>query len=128
MNSSPGHLVGHIATSDPLDPTLNFDKQVTNATGYTWTGYVLNMYMQQPFTISAGTGPLGWLPSAVTYPTGTYLDAHGNSFTNKGTVTFTNLGGSNILPLGSGTFGAVVDSVDTPCTTSNSSRSRCPSR
>lgn len=108
LNSSPGHLVGHIATDTATDPTLDFVKNVTNATGNTWTGYVLNMYMQQPFTIAAGTGPLGWLASATTYPTGTYLDAHGNSFTNMGRVTFTNLGGSNILPAGSGTFGASV--------------------
>lgn len=108
LKASPGHVVGDIVTDTALDPVLTFDKNVTNATGSTWTGYIINIYMQQPFTISAGTGPLGWLPSATTYSTGTYLDAHGNSFTNKGTVTFTNVSGTNVVPGGAADFGAVA--------------------
>jgi hypothetical protein len=109
LTGSPGDLSASIATDTPSDPTLTFDKNVTNATGSAWTGYILNMYMDQPFTITAGTSPIGWLATATTYPTAVYLDSHGNSFTNLGTVVFANSTGSNVAPTNSATFGALVD-------------------
>jgi len=50
QNSSPGHMVGTVITSDPLDPTLYLGSAVNNDTGLIWTDYHVNVYMAVPFT------------------------------------------------------------------------------
>ena len=112
LTSSPGNLLGTFTTDSITDPTVTFDKDVTNATGYAWSGYQFDMFMDQPFTSGTGTTPSGWTASAVTYPTGpigTYTDSHGTGYTNMATVTFANVSGSDIAPGDSTTFGADVN-------------------
>jgi hypothetical protein len=110
LNSSPGHLVGHFTTDGTEDPTVDFVKTVTNNTSYSWSGYQFNMYMDQPFTVPGPqTDPGGWTPSVTTYPTGTYLDSHGNPFTNMATIMFTNVTGLNVDPSDSATFGSTIN-------------------
>jgi hypothetical protein len=108
LTSSPAHIGGDFQTDTTTDPSIDFDKNVTNSTSYAWTGYTFNMYMDQAFTITAGTAPLGWTTSVTPYPTGSYTDSHGNPFTDKATVNFTNVSGANVAIGDTATFGSTV--------------------
>ena len=58
----PGHMVGTFDTDTTLDPTLNIRNTVDNDCDFDWTGYTVNIYLSQPFTISnvQTYGPAGW--------------------------------------------------------------------
>jgi hypothetical protein len=109
LNSSPGHLDGSFQADSASDPTVTFDKTVTNGTGSAWSGYTFNMYMDQQFSCTAGTTPTGWTANAVTDGFGTYTDSHGTSYPYMATVTFTNDTGSDIAAGDSTTFGSSVN-------------------
>ena len=108
LTSDPGHVLGEFQTDSITDPTVTFDVNVTNSTGYAWSGYQFNMYMDQPFTSSPGTAPSGWTTSATSFPTGSYTDSQGNPFTDMATITFSNVSGSDVAPGDSATFGSAV--------------------
>lgn len=49
---SPGHMLGTITTDTTNDPSLTLRTTVDNDTGIDWTGYHVNVYMTNTFTIS----------------------------------------------------------------------------
>lgn len=73
----PGHITGTILTDTEDDPTLTLNNVIDNDTGFAWAGYLVNVYMNKPFTIPTTptlAGPAGWsLTSynAVAWNTGT---------------------------------------------------------
>lgn len=58
----PGHVVGTIQTSSDTDPNLTLTSAINNDTSSAWTAYDVNVYMNNPFTLSAAsvTLPAGW--------------------------------------------------------------------
>lgn len=64
-----GNVTGDITTDVPGDPTLTIQNVINNDTGYAWTGYHVNVFMTQPFTI-ANTIVLnpGWTGSVTQQP------------------------------------------------------------
>lgn len=98
----PGHIVGTIDTSSKTDPSLVLTSDINNDTGFTWTGYQVNVYMDNPFLLSAAsvTSPTDWtlLPSSqltafsVTSPHGSYeaqlLFSGGTPVANGGDLNF----------------------------------------
>jgi hypothetical protein len=59
----PGHVVGNIITDSELDPTLTLNNVIDNDTGFAWTGYLVNVYMNKTFTIPTApvvNSPAGW--------------------------------------------------------------------
>ena len=75
--SGPAHIVGTILSDSELDPTLTLNNLIDNDTGFAWAGYLVNVYMNKPFTIPTIpllNAPAGWsLTSynAVAWNTGT---------------------------------------------------------
>ena len=53
----PGHVLGDV-TADG-DPNLVLANSINNSTGFSWTGYIVDIWMSQPFTIS---NPLVTIP------------------------------------------------------------------
>jgi hypothetical protein len=100
-----GHLLGDVVTDG--DPSAWVLKDVLNQTGFTWTGYYINIYMDQPFTLTAGVAPDFWSFSLGTVTGGGHTDADGRTWTYMGTVTYTPSSSSYyIAPGSSGDFGA----------------------
>jgi hypothetical protein len=62
QTSSPGSVAGWFTTDAGGDPTITMDNTINNDTGYAWTSYDVNVYMNQVFTL---TSPV------VNYPTTT---------------------------------------------------------
>jgi len=69
--SAPGHMVGWVTTDSSTDPTLTLGSEVDNDTGFSWTGFRVNVYMSGPFTLSAAnvTLPTDWTLTSVVAPT-----------------------------------------------------------
>jgi hypothetical protein len=60
QNWGPGH-VGSLALDNTAyfeinqDPTVKLRTTIENDTGFSWTGYFVNVYMDQPFTLTVPT-------------------------------------------------------------------------
>ncbi len=48
----PGHMNGTVTTDTDLDPTMMLWNSVGNDTTFSWTGYTINVYMDNTFTLS----------------------------------------------------------------------------
>jgi hypothetical protein len=49
----PAHVVGTITTDTADDPNLILGSAIDNDTSFAWTAYHVNVYMNNPFTLSA---------------------------------------------------------------------------
>jgi hypothetical protein len=69
---APAHMVGTVTTDTPSDPSLTLDSSVNNDTGFSWTGYRVNVYMAEPFTFTPFseniTLPSDWTVASVQQP------------------------------------------------------------
>jgi len=70
----PGHMLGWVQTTDPLDPTLFLGSSVNNDTAGAWIGFQVNVAMAVPFTFSGTPGvnnpPYGdWFLASLVAPT-----------------------------------------------------------
>ncbi|HUA37002.1 MAG TPA: hypothetical protein VMA35_01230, partial [Candidatus Sulfopaludibacter sp.] len=70
-------MLGLTVMMPPGDPTLTINESVNNESSFVWTEYVLDVAMNQTFTISSAavTAPPGWTET-ITQPTGP--DINGN--------------------------------------------------
>ncbi len=50
--SAPGTMLGSFTTSDGDDPTVTLENTVNNDTGFAWTAYYANIYMNRNFTLA----------------------------------------------------------------------------
>ncbi len=90
--------------SETSDPTANSSNVVSNDTGFAWSAYVINIYMNKPFTLDAAGTPLdGWQTSYVPGPAslGSYVDQDNNpAWSYMATVDYFTLDPSKyILPV-----------------------------
>jgi hypothetical protein len=62
QNFGPAHVVGDFQTDTELDPTVRILQDVTNDTGFAWTGYQITIGMTKSFSfVDAGLMmPNGW--------------------------------------------------------------------
>ncbi len=109
MNWAPAHIEGSFTTDTPTDPNVWIIKEITNNTGYTWDGYIFNIYMQQPFDITAASAPMGWAALPGTVSSGSFLDSHGYAWDYMGVVNYSSLASAyDLQPGQAGDFGAKV--------------------
>jgi hypothetical protein len=82
--SSLGSLGLSILTDTVNDPTLTINESINNQSSFAWTGYILNVSMDQSFSInSAGViAPSGWT-ATITAPSGPVAGIY------TGTIDFT---------------------------------------
>lgn len=76
--ASSGMLQLGIATdATPSDPILTINGSVNNQSAFVWTGYILNIGMNQTFQINSAsvTSPTGWMAN-ITQPTGPDLSGN----------------------------------------------------
>lgn len=52
QNWAPGHVLGTVLTDSSTDPTLTISTTDSNAMGFAWTSYEVNVYVTTNFTIS----------------------------------------------------------------------------
>ncbi|HTS17104.1 MAG TPA: hypothetical protein VMP11_05990 [Verrucomicrobiae bacterium] len=66
----PGHMVGTIDTSGPEDPMITLASGIENDTNFTWTSYIVNVYMSSTFTLTnaAVTLPIDWTIAGTVEP------------------------------------------------------------
>lgn len=50
--SSPGHMLGEFTTDTAEDPTVMMWNSIDNDTGFVWTGFQVNLKMDNLFTLS----------------------------------------------------------------------------
>jgi hypothetical protein len=68
--SGPGGIWGMIYTSSAQDPTLTLQNTINNDTGFDWTGYHVDVFMNQSFVISSPSVlNFGWTGSITAQPT-----------------------------------------------------------
>jgi hypothetical protein len=69
--SSFGEMGLTILTDTPTDPILTVNNSIDNESSFDWTEYIVNVAMNQPFSInSAGViAPVGWTAN-ITQPSG----------------------------------------------------------
>jgi hypothetical protein len=58
----PGHMNGAFTTDTDLDPTVRVRNIIDNDTGFAWTGYHIDVAMNNPFTLDLAQvyDPIGW--------------------------------------------------------------------
>ncbi|MGW8257963.1 MAG: PEP-CTERM sorting domain-containing protein [Thermoguttaceae bacterium] len=89
-----GHIVGSFETNSVGDPTIQIANSIDNDSGFEWTDYHINIYMDQAFTIDAAsvTDPGDWNPASITAPNNNggsgYTDYHGNHHNYKGSINY----------------------------------------
>ena len=78
QNWGPGHMLGSFTTDTALDPTVMMYNTIDNDTGFTWTGYQVNVSMDSTFTLSNAMvfTPGDWT-TAITQPTWTGSEYRG---------------------------------------------------
>lgn len=52
QNWGPGHVVGTITSDTAEDPRLTISNSIDNDTSFDWTGYLVNISLPVPFTIT----------------------------------------------------------------------------
>ena len=68
--SGPGGIWGRIYTDSAEDPTLTLQNAINNDTDFSWTGYHVDVSMDQSFTITSPTVlNAGWTGSITAQPT-----------------------------------------------------------
>jgi hypothetical protein len=89
---------GTITTSDPLDPTLTINNSINNDSGFAWTGYNVQVFLNTNFSISFPavpvSNPSGWSASVVTA-------VHFDSGSGLWTGTIDYVGGTPVSPVNS---------------------------
>jgi hypothetical protein len=70
QNWGPGHMVGTIDTTGAEDPTLTLGSAIENDTNFTWTAYIVNVYMSSTFTLTNAhvTLPADWSITSTVEP------------------------------------------------------------
>jgi hypothetical protein len=70
QNWGPGHMVGWIQTTGGEDPTLTLASSIQNDTNFAWTAYIVNVYMNNTFSLSSAgvTVPPDWSVTSVVQP------------------------------------------------------------
>src|SRR5262245_14815774 len=67
-----GSVVTTIWTDTPTDPTITTLAAIDNDSGFAWSGYVIDVFLSQNFTLSfpapAVTSPPGWSASVTIAP------------------------------------------------------------
>ena len=70
IQSGPGGIQGWIYTDSAEDPTLTLQNTINNDTGFDWTGYHVDVFMNQSFTIaSPSVLNSGWSGTITAQPT-----------------------------------------------------------
>src|SRR5215471_19614169 len=70
IQSGPGGIAGWIYTDSASDPTLTLQNSINNDTGFDWTGYHVDVFMNQTFILSSPTVlNSGWTASITAQPT-----------------------------------------------------------
>lgn len=66
----PGHILFNVSTDTEQDPTLALLNAIDNDTGFAWTGYEVDIWMNKTFSISGPTVllPPSWSVSSVDQP------------------------------------------------------------
>jgi hypothetical protein len=96
-----------VTTDTEEDPIVNSVQSVVNDTGFTWSSFILNVYMNKPFTLLSGTGPANWTVQPIPESEGLFFDGDGSLWTSKATVNFTSQGRPYDIHVGDGgQFGA----------------------
>jgi hypothetical protein len=87
-------LTSDVPLSDPTDPILTINASVNNDSSFVWTGYILNLQMNQTFSINSAnvTSPSGWSDN-ITQPSGP--DGNGNY---AGTIDYFVTAGGTPVP------------------------------
>ena len=82
----PGHVLVNIATDTAEDPTLTLNNVIDNDTGFDWTGYIVNVYLNKSFTFSgiSVANPSGWTGAVTISPA-----FNGMSGLWEGQITYT---------------------------------------
>lgn len=105
--SGPGQILGTVVTDTDLDPTVHITNAIDNDTAFSWTSYLVNVYMSKTFTLSdvAVTVPGSWSVGSVVQPLATpstIYDGDGNVWAYSGAMSF--VGGVPVTPSGMITF------------------------
>jgi hypothetical protein len=102
QSSSSGSMDLNIAANSTTDPTLSIGSSINNTSSFAWTEYIVNLSMNQGFSINSAnvTLPIGWTAN-ITAPTGP--DINGNY---NGSIDY--LGGSAVAVSGTLDFNYVV--------------------
>jgi hypothetical protein len=102
QNASSGSMGVALFANSTTDPILTIGNSINNTSSYAWTGYIVDISMNQTFSISSAnvTLPAGWTAN-ITAPTGP--DIHGNF---NGVIDY--VGGTPVAVNGTLDFGYVV--------------------
>ncbi|MGB7767480.1 MAG: PEP-CTERM sorting domain-containing protein [Verrucomicrobiia bacterium] len=78
--TAAGHILGDITTDSTTDPTLTLDSAINNDTGYAWTAYDVNVYMDNPFSLSSAsvTLPPDWTLASIQPTAVPVVSPHGS--------------------------------------------------
>ena len=100
--SSSGAMGLTLITDTTTDPILTINESINNTSSFAWTGYIINVAMNESFSInSAGViAPSGWTAN-ITAPSGP--DINGNYI---GTIDY--IGGAPVAVNGLFDFGYVI--------------------
>jgi hypothetical protein len=89
-----GHMVGWFETGANPDPTIKITNSLENDTDTAWTDYHINVYMDNLFSIVAGSAsvsipaPNDWSSVITPVAAGAFIDADGHTHAYKGTVDY----------------------------------------
>ncbi len=108
-----GNVQGDFNTDTELDPTVHFLENITNDTGFAWTGYTIYIRMNKTFRFlppTAIVAPAGWTyvfnPDVLVYTTfGGTLPGDPSTQGYVGSVTYSMGTGSPIAKGGTANFG-----------------------
>ncbi len=102
QDSSSGSMGVTLLANSTADPVLTIGNSINNTSSFAWTEYIVNVSMNQTFSISSAnvTVPAGWTAN-ITAPTGP--DINGNF---NGVIDY--VGGAPVAVNGTLDFGYVV--------------------
>jgi len=102
QDASSGTMGVTLIANSTTDPVLTIGNSINNTSSYAWTGYIVDISMNQTFSINSAnvTVPAGWTAN-ITAPTGP--DIHGNF---NGVIAY--VGGTPVAVNGTLDFGYVV--------------------
>jgi hypothetical protein len=102
QDASAGSMGVTLFANSPSDPILTIGNSINNTSSFAWTGYVVDISMNQNFSINSAnvTVPSGWTAN-ITAPTGP--DINGNF---NGVIDY--VGGAPVAVNGTLDFGYVV--------------------
>jgi hypothetical protein len=94
--SGLGQMGGMITTSDAVDPTLTINNSINNDSGFAWTGYIVDVFLNTNFSISFPavpvSNPSGWAAGVI-------IPVHFDSGSGLWTGTIDYTGGTPVSPV-----------------------------